>query len=33
VSDVVPTALFMAGFPTDALTGQAIVVSHGWHMQ
>jgi 3-hydroxybutyrate dehydrogenase len=31
--DVVETALFLASFPTDALTGQSIVVSHGWFMQ
>ena len=32
VADVAQTALFLAAFPTNALTGQAIVVSHGWHM-
>jgi 3-hydroxybutyrate dehydrogenase len=26
-------ASFLAGFPTNALTGQSIVVSHGWFMQ
>ena len=31
--DVAETALFLAAFPTNALTGQSIVVSHGWHMQ
>ncbi len=31
--DVAQTALFLAGFPTNALTGQSIVVSHGWFMQ
>ena len=30
--DVAETALFLAAFPTNALTGQSIVVSHGWHM-
>ena len=25
--------LFCAGFKTNALTGQSIVVSHGWFMQ
>ena len=32
-SDVAQVAVFLAGFPTMALTGQSIVVSHGWHMQ
>jgi 3-hydroxybutyrate dehydrogenase len=31
-ADVAQTAVFLAGFPTNALTGQSIVVSHGWHM-
>lgn len=31
-SDVAEVALFLAGFPSNALTGQSIVVSHGWHM-
>jgi 3-hydroxybutyrate dehydrogenase len=31
-SDVAAVAVFLAGFPTMALTGQSIVVSHGWHM-
>ena len=31
--DVAQTALFLAAFPTNALTGQSIVVSHGWFMQ
>src|ERR1700756_961503 len=31
--DVARTAVFLAGFPTNALTGQSIVVSHGWFMQ
>jgi 3-hydroxybutyrate dehydrogenase len=30
--DVAQVALFLASFPTNALTGQSIVVSHGWHM-
>jgi 3-hydroxybutyrate dehydrogenase len=30
--DVADTALFLADFPTSALTGQSVVVSHGWHM-
>ena len=33
VEDVAHTALFLATFPTNALTGQSIVVSHGWFMQ
>jgi len=33
VEDVAQTALFLASFPTNALTGQSIVVSHGWFMQ
>jgi 3-hydroxybutyrate dehydrogenase len=32
VNDVAQVALFLAGFPTNALTGQSITVSHGWHM-
>lgn len=32
VEDVAQVALTMASFPTNALTGQSIVVSHGWHM-
>lgn len=33
VEDVAATALFLATFPSAALTGQSILVSHGWHMQ
>ncbi|UAJ10099.1 3-hydroxybutyrate dehydrogenase [Polymorphobacter megasporae] len=33
VDDVAQVALFLAGFPSNALTGQSIVVSHGWFMQ
>jgi 3-hydroxybutyrate dehydrogenase len=33
VQDVAGTAVFLAAFPTNALTGQSITVSHGWHMQ
>jgi 3-hydroxybutyrate dehydrogenase len=33
VDDVAETALFLASFPSNALTGQSIVVSHGWFMQ
>ncbi len=31
--DVAQTAVFLAAIPTNALTGQSITVSHGWHMQ
>ncbi len=31
--DVAETALFLAAFTSNALTGQSIVVSHGWFMQ
>jgi len=33
VDDVARTAVFLAGFPSNALTGQSVVVSHGWFMQ
>jgi 3-hydroxybutyrate dehydrogenase len=33
VDDVAEVALFFAAFPTNALTGQSLVVSHGWYMQ
>jgi len=33
VDDVAQTALFLAAFPSAALTGQSVVVSHGWFMQ
>jgi 3-hydroxybutyrate dehydrogenase len=33
VRDVAETALFLAAFPTNALTGQSIIVSHGWCME
>jgi 3-hydroxybutyrate dehydrogenase len=32
VEDIAQTALFLAAFPSAALTGQSITVSHGWHM-
>lgn len=31
--DVAEVALLFASFPSNALTGQSIVVSHGWFMQ
>ncbi|HWS05141.1 MAG TPA: 3-hydroxybutyrate dehydrogenase [Burkholderiaceae bacterium] len=33
VDDVAQVALLFAAFPTNALTGQSLVVSHGWYMQ
>ena len=33
LDDVARCAVFLAGFPSNALTGQSIVVSHGWSMQ
>src|SRR6185312_6413345 len=33
VEDIAQTALYLATFPSAALTGQSIVVSHGWFMQ
>jgi 3-hydroxybutyrate dehydrogenase len=33
VNDVAQAALFFAGFGSNALTGQSLVVSHGWFMQ
>ena len=33
LEDVAQTALFLASFGSNALTGQSIVVSHGWCMQ
>jgi 3-hydroxybutyrate dehydrogenase len=33
LDDVACCATFLAGFPSNALTGQSIVVSHGWSMQ
>ncbi len=32
-ADVAQTALFFASFDSNALTGQSLVVSHGWFMQ
>lgn len=32
IDDVAQTALFLATFPSAALTGQSFIVSHGWHM-
>src|SRR3954470_13156978 len=33
VEDVAEVALFFAAFPSNALTGQSLVVSHGWFME
>jgi 3-hydroxybutyrate dehydrogenase len=33
LEDVAEVAVHLAAFPSAALTGQSIVVSHGWHMQ
>ncbi|MGA7440000.1 MAG: 3-hydroxybutyrate dehydrogenase [Luteibacter sp.] len=33
LEDIADTALFLAGFGSNALTGQSLLVSHGWHMQ
>ena len=33
VQDVAEVAVFFAAFPTKALTGQSLIVSHGWCME
>jgi 3-hydroxybutyrate dehydrogenase len=33
VEDVAEAAVFLAAFPSNALTGQSLIVSHGWCMQ
>jgi 3-hydroxybutyrate dehydrogenase len=33
VQDVAELAVFFAAYPSNALTGQSVVVSHGWFMQ
>lgn len=33
LEDVAETAVFLAGFPSRALTGQSFLVSHGWVMK
>ncbi|MGH8800183.1 MAG: 3-hydroxybutyrate dehydrogenase [Casimicrobiaceae bacterium] len=33
LQDVADVALLFASFPSNALTGQSMVVSHGWYMQ
>jgi 3-hydroxybutyrate dehydrogenase len=32
-ADIAEVAVCFASFETNALTGQSILVSHGWHMQ
>jgi 3-hydroxybutyrate dehydrogenase len=32
-ADVAEAVLYFAGFPTNALTGQSLIVSHGWFME
>ncbi|MCC2624771.1 MAG: short-chain dehydrogenase [Burkholderiales bacterium] len=31
--DIASLATFLAGFETNALTGQSMIASHGWHIQ
>jgi 3-hydroxybutyrate dehydrogenase len=33
VQEVAQVALFFASFPSNALTGQSLIVSHGWFME
>ncbi|MFO1304517.1 MAG: 3-hydroxybutyrate dehydrogenase [Burkholderiales bacterium] len=33
LEDIAEVALFFAAFPSNALTGQSLVTSHGWFMQ
>ncbi len=33
VEEVADAVLFFAGFQSNALTGQSLIVSHGWYMQ
>ena len=32
-ADVAEAALFLAAFPSNAVTGQSLIVSHGWFME
>ena len=32
IEDVAQVALMFAAFPNNALTGQSLIISHGWHM-
>jgi len=33
LEDIAEIALFFAAFPTNALTGQSLIASHGWQME
>jgi 3-hydroxybutyrate dehydrogenase len=33
IEDVAEVAVFFAAFPSNALTGQSLIVSHGWFME
>ncbi len=33
IEDIAEVALFFAAFPTNALTGQSLIASHGWFME
>jgi 3-hydroxybutyrate dehydrogenase len=33
IEDVAEATLFCAAFPSNAMTGQSFIVSHGWFMQ
>jgi 3-hydroxybutyrate dehydrogenase len=33
LDDVAEIAVFFAAFPTNALTGQSLMATHGWHIQ
>lgn len=33
IQDIADVAVFLAAFPTNALTGQSIIASHGWVMK
>ena len=33
IADIAEVALFFAAFPTNALTGQSLIASHGWFME
>jgi 3-hydroxybutyrate dehydrogenase len=33
IEDVAEAAVFFASFGSNALTGQSLIVSHGWHME
>jgi len=33
IDDVVEATIFFASYKTNALTGQSLIVSHGWHME